>query len=134
MALVGFAHLHQLDSFNILRLWKLVKYVSQWEKMESLRESIDLLRRSSVVILSILGVMVIIILFISTVVNTLLVAASDQNEHAVSSRCRLLTAEGKYKIDESVLQLCGVNGLSCPAGTVCLANDSPLLHERGRPG
>lgn len=131
MAVLGFAQFRQMDSFNILRLWKLVKYVSLWDKMEHLKESIDLLRRSSVVILSILGVMVIIILFISTLVNTLLVASRDQNDVAVSNRCRQLTAAGKYKIDQSVLHLCGVNGLSCPSGSVCLANDSPQLTSRG---
>ena len=73
LSVLGFCGVRAADSLNVLRLWKVLKYLSRWNKMELLRETTDLLRRSSIVILSILGVMIILILFFSTLLNTLVV-------------------------------------------------------------
>lgn len=62
-------------SLQILRLLRLLKTVSLCRKFEELKEAIDVLKKSIVIMLTIISVLVACILFFAMVTNVLVVGS-----------------------------------------------------------
>ena len=63
----------RLTSLCILRLLRLLQNISHWQLMKALREVLDILRRSTVVMVAIIGVLLVCLFFFNMIANVLLV-------------------------------------------------------------
>jgi Ion transport protein len=70
------ANMHAMNSLNALRIIRLLTLFLRWHKMENLKEVMTILKRSFVVTISIIGVLLFCLLFLSMVLKNLIVATA----------------------------------------------------------
>ena len=69
------ADMNAINSLNALRIIRLVGLLMRWQKMDSLREVVEILKRSLVVTVSIIGVLLFCYLFLGMVMNNFIVSS-----------------------------------------------------------
>jgi nitrite reductase/ring-hydroxylating ferredoxin subunit len=119
-----------LLSLNTLRLVRLVAAFSNLHAGRLMKETIAIFKKTVMMNLSIIGSMIVCLMFFAVLAHSILVRLFDQGEEATSNRCRFIGPYGSYKIDDSQNFLCRSSGseYTCPTGEVCLSNlDSELL-------
>lgn len=67
------ADMQAMNSLNGLRIFRLITLIMKWHKMDHLREVVNILKRSLIVAVSIIGVLLFCYLFLGMVLNNLIV-------------------------------------------------------------
>lgn len=139
LAIAVFVSPSKVGFLCVLRVLRLLTYLKNLDRFEYLREVCDLLQSSSFTTMSILGVMIVCVLFMAMLLNSLAVGVvklRGQSTDFDLARCRFLNWEGKYKIDETQIYLCSQTdpGLQCKDDSLCISKHSSTIENRGSPG
>lgn len=135
IAICFFASPKLLGFLSVFRIFKFIGCLMEMDQFEFLKEFITLIRQTFLTIVSIIGVMIVCILFLSMLLNSIAVEHyNQQNGEEDLARCRYLTPQGKYKIDQSQAFLCSTSdpSLACKPGNLCLHNRSPQIIDIGK--
>lgn len=133
LSFIGLVRVDFLPSLSILRMFRVLHYLSLMPSMEFLNDIIQLIVESIGLLASSIGIMIISSLFLAMFINNLIVDTHNQENQLYTSRCRFMTAEGHYKINDTLNYLCDYSPdlPSCPTGSLCLSNSSPILRQAG---
>lgn len=137
LAVAVYASPSRVGFLCVLRVLRLVSYLKAIDHFEYLREVSHLLNSSLLPTMSIIGVLVVCVLFLSMLLNTLVVGLSElraKNSEVNLARCRFLDSDGLYKIDNNQVFICSIRdpALACLGGTVCMDRKGNYLNQNFR--
>lgn len=135
LAIAVYASPSKVGFLCVLRVLRLVSYLKDLESFEYLREVSNLMSSSLLTTMSIIGVLIVCVVFISMLLNSLVVGLSKlrtQNSDVDLARCRYLDSEGQYKIDIGQTFICSTNdsSLSCKTGTICVGRSGTFENKK----
>lgn len=133
LAVVFLASNQFLVSLNIIRLPRIAIYYSETRGGWLLSEIGKIFKKTFPIVISIVGILILILIFFSLLVHHTWVFSVHQFSWDTTSRCRFSTKDRQFKIDDTLNYLCqaDVPSYTCPPDEQCLTSNSDILVQFG---